>query len=216
MKKITMLIAAGAFILVLANCTGGGEEQGSESEDGAASAEEQTSAEVANNEVVVGGFAIEGPNGEISVPETTLEREAVEDYVQSVRPVTEDTARDLSQFIDPSVELQDGTLTLSVEQESIEEARVAAEDGLESLRQVEPPEGLEPVHETLIATYVQALAAYDNVIQAFDSGDVDALADAVQENLPEIEQLNAEARAILQELERAETVNPDAQAESQG
>ena len=180
-------------------------------------AEEQASAkETASNEALIGGFSIEGPNGrEISIPETTVEREDVEDFVRSVRPIIEDSARGLSEFIDPSVELQNQALTLSIEVESLEEARARVEDGLEAIRAVGPPEGLEPVHEFFIASYVQALAAHDDVIRAFESGDVDALA-AGQENLPEIEQFTAETRAILQELERLEAVNPDGQVESRG
>jgi hypothetical protein len=98
----------------------------------------------------------------------------------------------------------------------LEEARATVEAGLEDLQQLDPPESLEPVHELLVAAYVQGLSAYDNVIDAFESGDLDVLRDAVQENLPEIEQLTVEARSILQELERAQTVNSDDQAESRG
>lgn len=195
MKKITTLLTAGLLILALAGCGAANEEQGSEPE-GDASAE--------SNEVAIGGFSIEGPAGrEISVPETTVERDDLESYVPSVQPIIENTALDLSRFVEPSVELQDQMLTVSVGVESLEEARATVQSGLEDLQEIEPPESLEPVHQLLIASYVQALAAYDNIIQAFESGDVDALADAVQDNLPEIEQFNAETRAITQELERA-------------
>lgn len=203
MRRAGALIATILLALALAGC--GAEEQDSELENGPSSEEQASAQEVESNEVDVGGFVIEGPTEEISIPETTVEREDLENYVQSVQPIIEDSARNISRFIDPRVELQDQRLTLSVEAESIEEARAAAEDGLEALRQVEPPEGLEPVHELLVAAYVQAIAAYDNVIQAFDSGDVDTLVDAVEENLPEIEQFTAETRAILQELDRTES-----------
>ncbi len=199
MKKITTLLTAGLLVLTLAGCGAANEEQGSEPE-GDASAE--------SNEVALGGFSIEGPAGrEISIPATTVERDDLESYVPSVRPVVENTALDVSRFVDPSVELQDQTLTVSVGVESLEEARATVQSGLEDLQEIEPPESLEPVHELLVASYVQALAAYGDIIQAFESGDIDVLAEAVQDNLPEIEQFNAETRAIAQELERA--VNPD-------
>lgn len=143
------------------------------------------------------------------MPETVAAREDVESYVRSVRPLVAQSALDLSRFVDPSAELQDGTLTLSIGVESIEEAREKADDGLVALRLVEPPEDLKPVHELLLAAYVQGVSAYDNVIDAFESGDLEVLADALQENLPEIEQLTAETRSILQELERARTVGDD-------
>ncbi len=210
MKKAATLIAMILLALVPTSC-GGGEEQGSEPEN------EGASAQLASNEVVVGGFDIESPTGGgISVPEAIVKREDVENYAQSVRPIIEDTTPDLSQVINPSVELQNQTLTLSIEVESIEQARASVEDGLEALRQIEAPEGLEPVHELLVAAYIQALAAYDNIVEAFGSGDADELAEAARENLPEIGQFIAETRAILQELERAETVNPDDRVESQG
>lgn len=197
MKKITTLLTAGLLALTLAGCGAANEEQGSESESDASGQEAES------NEAIIGGFSIEGPAGrEISVPATTAEREDIENYTESVRPIIENTTLGLSRFIDPSAELQNGTLTLSVGVESMEEARATAQDNLEALQQVEPPENLEPVHELLIAAYVQAIAAYDNLIDAFESGDVDVLVNAVSQNLPEIEQLTVETRAILQELDR--------------
>jgi CHASE3 domain sensor protein len=116
--------------------------------------------------------------------------------------------------INPTAELEDRTLTLSIEVESIERAQAAAREGLDELRQIEPPEDLEPVHERLVNAYEEALPAYDDIIAAFESDDVATLTAAVQENLPEIEQLVAQARTILQELERAES--QDVQVEGGG
>lgn len=196
MKRAGILVATILFALALAGCGASDEEQGSE---------EQTPAQEAEgNEVTIGGFSIEGPAGrEISVPETTAEREDVEEYLYSAQPIIEESAADLSRFVDPSADLQNETLTVSFGVEALEEARATVEAGLEDLQQLDPPESLEPVHELFVAAYVQGLAAYDNVIDAFESGDLDVLREAVQENLPEIEQLTAETRSILQELERA-------------
>ncbi len=213
MKKITTLLVTGLVSLTFAGCGGGEEEQGASPKNEGAPQEGQVSV----GEVVVGGFAVEGPDGGVTlVPEVTTEREDVENYLQSVRPVIQDTARDFSQVIDPSANLQNQTLTLSVEVESIQQADTAVEEGLEALRQVQPPESLEPIHELLVAAYEQALPAYDNILESFGSGDVNNLTEAAREGLPEIGQFTTETRAILQELERAETVNPDEQAESRG
>lgn len=195
MNRIIVLLAAGFLVLTLAGC-------GAREEETATETDEAQAAE----EVVVGGFTVEGPEGrQISVPETAVDREAAEEYLGEVRPIVEGTARDISQVITPTTELQDQTLTLSIRVESIEEAQQAARDGLEELQQVQPPEDLEPVHEQLVNAYEQALPAYENIIEAFESTDIDTLTNAVQENLPEIEQLVAQSRAILQELERAAT-----------
>ena len=216
--SIVTLLVAGFLALALVGCGDGSglddeEGLGSNNGGGPEAASEERPAAGDSGEVVVGGFTIEGPNGrEISVPEATVERRAVEEYVSEVRPIIEGTARDLSGVINPTAELEDQTLTLSIEVESIEQAQAAAQDGLDELRQIEPPEDLEPVHERLVNAYETALPAYNNIIAAFESDDVGALTAAVQENLPEIEQLVVQARTILQELERAES--QDVQVES--
>lgn len=206
MKRAGTLVITVFFLSsALAGCGGSREVQGNALQDDGEAPTQATS-----EEVVVGGFAIDGPTGrEISIPETSVAREDVGSYVRSVRPLVVQSALDLSRFVDPSAELQDGTVTLSIGVEPIEEAREKADDGLVALRLVEPPEDLEPVHELLLAAYVQGISAYDNVIGAFESGDLELLTEALQENLPEIEQLTAETRSILQELERALTVGDD-------
>ncbi len=211
MKQVRILALAVLLSLTLAGC-GGGQTQGNTSEN-----EDEAFTQATSDEVVIGGFAIDGPAGrEISIPETVAEREDVENYVQTVRPIVEQSALGLFRFIDPSAELQEGRLTLGIEVEPIEEARAEVDDGLAALQLIVPPEDMEPVHELLIAAYVQGVSGYDNIIDAFESGDLEVLTNALQENLPEIEQLTAETRAILQELNRIETVNPDDQAESRG
>ena len=195
--KITASLAAGILVLTLAGCGAREEESAIETDEAQA------------EEIVVGGFTVESPEGrQISVPETAVDRQAAEEYLGEVRPIVEGTARDISQVITPTAELQDQTLSLSIRVESIEEAQQAARDGLEELRQIQPAEDLEPIHEQLVNTYEQALPAYENIIEAFESTDIDTLTNAVQENLPEIEQLVAQSRAILQELERAATQDP--------
>ncbi len=192
------------FALALAGC-GGGEEEATQEE------------ETASDElVVVGGFDVVGPTGEvIDVPAVSTEPSDAEIYLDAVRPVLEDTNRDLARQINPSAELQNQTLTLSIEVESIEQADEAVEGGLEVLRYVEPPDSLEPIHQLLVASYEEAILAYDNLLEAFGSGDLNELAAAAQTSLPEIQQFNATGRAILQELDRAEGPGPDQDAPSQ-
>ncbi len=220
MERTVTLLVAGFLALALAGCGDGrglDDEEGFGSNDGAGTeaASEERSAAGDSEEVVVGGFTIEGPNGrEISIPEATVERRAVEEYVNEVRPIIEDTARDLSGVINPTAELEDQTLTLSIEVESIEQAQAAAREGLEELRQIDPPEDLAPVHERLVGAYEETLPAYEDIVAAFEGEDVATLTAAVQENLPEIEQLVAQARTILQELERA--VSQDVPVEGRG
>ena len=199
MKKPGALVVIISLELALAGCGGGGEEAKREGADAPANDGTQ-----AAEEVVVGGFTVEGPNGqEIAIPETTVDQAAAEDYAERVRPIVEETAGGLSRTINPSVGLENQTLTFSIEVEAVEQARVAAQEGLEDLRQIQPPEGLEPIHERLMNAYEQALPAYENIIEAFGSDDADTLTAAVRESLPEIERLVIEARTILRDLERA-------------
>ena len=212
-KTIWAPLLAGLLALTLASCGDGSglDDEGGIGRDEGAGSGEQAAGD--DQEVVVGGFAIEGPDGrEISVPEATVSRNAVEEYVSEVRPIVEGTARDLSGVIRPEAQLEDQTLTLSIEVESIEQAQAAAREGLEELRQIDPPEDLAPVHERLVGAYEETLPAYEDIVAAFEGEDVATLTAAVQENLPEIEQLVAQARTILQELERAES--QDIQVES--
>ncbi len=214
-RKVWAPIVAGLLALALAGCGDGSglDDEGGIGRDEGVGSGERGAGEA--EEVVVGGFTIEGPDGrEISVPEATVERRAVEEYVDEVRPIIEDTARDLSGVIRPEAKLEDRTLTLSIEVESIQQAQAAAREGLEELRQIDPPEDLAPVHEQLVSAYEAALPAYDDIIAAFEGDDVGTLTAAVRENLPEIEHLVAQARTILQELERAES--QDVSVESRG
>ena len=163
-----------------------------------------TAEQTAPGVVSVGGFSVEGPDGEeITVPQVTAEREEVQRYREQVEPVTEGTARDVSDLVQGDVRLEDGSLSLDVEVTSLEEARASVRDGLEQLREVNPPEDLEPVHRQLIEAYEQSLPAYDEIVEAADSGDPQRVSTAVRDNLPRIERLNETSEAILQDLERA-------------
>jgi hypothetical protein len=209
MKKACILMMSVLLAMALAGCA--------DPRNGSARGERASEQEgVDDNEVVIGGFAVQGPNGEISIPEVRTTREVVENYVQRARPIVEDEPLYVSRYVNPEVALQDRTLTLSVEAAAPEDARAEVAETLEELRRLSPPEGMEPVNQLLVASHVQALTAYDKVIEAFGSGDAQALADAVRENLPEIEQFAAGTNAIFQELERVETVDPNDRVETRG
>jgi hypothetical protein len=197
MRKLVMLLSAGFFSLVLVGC--GPSEEAKENLEKAKDQPKE-----AEKEIVIGGFEVEGLEGrEIEVPEATVDRESVEEYLDEVRPIVENTTQDLSRVVSPNARLGNRVLILTIEVESIEQARQEAREGRRQLRQIEPPEDLEPVHERLVDTYEDALPAYENIIEAFNGEDVGTLTETVQESLPEIEQAIVEARSILQELQRA-------------
>ncbi len=218
MFRNTLLVTMAAVFLAVAGC--GAEQEQAQEEEAAApedtatvetpvveettvveeTVEGQTTPEV----VSVGGFSVEHPDGgETTVPQVTVEREEVQRYQEQVRPVIEDTVRDVSDLVQADVGLENGNLSFDVEVASLEDARASVRDGLERLREIEPPEDLVPIHQRLIETYEEALPAYDEIIEAAESGDPQRMSAAVSENLPRIESFNAETRAILQDLQQA-------------
>ncbi len=165
---------------------------------------EGTTAEVDGEQVSVGGFVVESQDTpETTVPEVTVSRSDAQEYLDQVQPIVEDSVQDVSSLAQPEVRVENGSLTLDLPLDRLESTRDDLRDGLDELRQIDPPPSLEPINEQLIEAYERTLPAYTEIIEAADSGDVGRINEAVQENLPRIERFNAEARAILQDLERA-------------
>lgn len=225
MLRKAILIATLAVLLAAVGC-GADQEQGQQEGDGAApeqttTEQTQTAAEdtqaveettvmesttTTPEEVSVGGFSVERPDGgETTIPEVTTEREDVLRYQAQVRPIIEDTVRDVSDLVQADVSFKDGNLSFDVEVASLQEARKSARNGLKRLREINPPEDLEPIHQRLIRSYERVLPAYDEIIEAANSEDPRRMSAAARENLPRIESFNEETSAILQDLEQAAT-----------
>ena len=230
MRKVTLWIATTSLVFALAGCGGETTQRGEEpppaeeettltpqelnDEETAGELTEQepvrandetTGAEdAAGDGVEVGGFAVGGFDApDVEVPRATATQEDVLQYLNQVEPVIGESARDVSEVVRPQARVRDGRVELGVDVAPVEEASQTAQQNLERLRQVQPPEELEPIHNQLVDSYEEALPAYDNIIEAFDSGDPQKLQEAVQENLPLIEQFNAVERGILQDLQEA-------------
>ena len=158
----------------------------------------------AGEQVEVGGFTVGGFDApDVEVPRVTATREDALEYLNEVEPILGEGVRDVSEVVRPRARVDNGRVELGVDAAPVEEARAAAQQNLERLRQVQPPRGLEPIQNQLVDSYEKALPAYTNIIEAFDSGDPQRLQEAVQENLPLIEQFNAVERGILQDLHEA-------------
>jgi hypothetical protein len=229
MRKVTLWIATTSLVFVLAGCGGETAQRGEEpppAEETTLTSEElddeETAGELteqepvrandettgvedaAGDDVEVGGFTVGGfAAPDVEVPRATATQEDVLTYFNQVEPVIGESARDVSEVVRPQARVRDGRVELGVDVAPVEEASQAAQQNLERLRQVQPPEELEPIHDQLVDSYEKALPAYDNIIEAFDSGDPQKLQEAVQENLPLIEQFNAVERGILQDLQEA-------------
>jgi len=152
----------------------------------------------------VGGFSVEGPGGaETTVPQVSVEREAARAYLRKVRPIVDGTARDVSDLVEPEVRVENGRLEVDLGLDSLREAREDVRRGLKRLREVRPPEGLEPIHERLVSAYEEVLPAYDNLIEAAESGNPNRIREAIEQGLPRIERFNDLTKGIVQDLEQA-------------
>jgi hypothetical protein len=155
-------------------------------------------------QVTVGGFTVESPGVPArEVPEVQVSQEEAQQYLDEVRPIAEDTVRDVSDLVDPQVRVENGNVVLDLGEDNLREARDSVEEGAERLRQVDPPANLEPINEQLIDAYEQAQPAYEDIIRAAEGGDPGEISSAVQESLPQIEQFRSEVNAIIQDLEQA-------------
>ena len=231
-QKLTLQIAAASLVLALAGCGGEegvptrGEEAPPAGEENTQAPEgltdEETAGELteqepvrandgttvaegaAGEQVEVGGFIVGGFDApDVEVPRVTATREDALEYLNEVEPILGEGVRDVSEVVRPRARVDNGRVELGVDAAPVEEARAAAQQNLERLRQVRPPQGLEPIQNQLVDSYEKALPAYTNIIEAFDSGDPQRLQEAVGENLPLIEQFNAVERGILQDLQEA-------------
>ena len=221
-RKFWAVLAVLVLAFALAGCsdgTGLDDEQGIGSEDALASGFDEGRDDGGRDdgsrleeggsddrgEVRIGGFTVQGPDDEeISIPEAELDAEDVEEYTGFVGPTLDESTRDFSSLVDTEAGLQGETTNLSLSAESVEEALETNQGALEELQNLDMAGGVGDIHDGLVDSRQRAVSAYNDINQAFINDESsDEVAEAVEENLPEIEYANAETRAILQELERA-------------
>lgn len=157
------------------------------------------------NEVTVGGFVVDAPNNgpEVTVPQASVSRDDARKYLDQVRPIADNTVRDISDLVQPDVQMKNGKLSLGVEVGSLQKALNSVQNGRDRLQKLDPPKELKPINQQLISAYDRAQPAYKDIIEAADSGDPGKLSKAVQDDLPRIERFNSEVSAIVQDLEQA-------------
>lgn len=158
----------------------------------------------ASDEATVGGFTVESPDGgEISVPEVAVDPQEAEAYLRDVRPVVEDSVRDISGLVEPEVGIEDGNVSLDLNVRSLDEARRSIENGADGLRELQPPDGLEGINDQLIEAYEEAVPAYQSIADAAEGGDPQEITNVVRQSLGDIERFDNEVEAILQDVEQA-------------
>ena len=149
------------------------------------------------------GVQIPDSQGDQPPPRITADRAAVQQYWDQVRPILDDTARDVAGVADVDVNFDGGNVSVGINPNAIQQAQRETRQGLEELKAIQPPDGLEETHRRLITAYEEALPALDNFIGAVQSGDAIRIADSVRNDLPKIQRLISEIDAVRQQLQQA-------------
>lgn len=148
------------------------------------------------------GVQIPGSQGD-EPPRIRADRAAVQQYWDQVRPILDDTAKDVAGVADVNVKFEDGNVSVGINPNAVQQAQQETRQGLEELKQIQPPAGLEDTHRRLVRSYEEAIPALSNFISAIQSGDADRIADSVRNDLPKIQRLLSDIEAIRQQLRRA-------------
>ena len=152
--------------------------------------------------LVAGCGQIPGSQGN-NQPEIKADKAAVRQYWNQVRPILDDTARDVAKVAEVNVEIKDGNVSVGIDPNAVQQARQESQQGLEELKQIQPPAGLEDTHRRLVRSYEEALPALNNFISAIQSGNAGQIADSVRNDLPKIRNLLNEIQNVRQQLQQA-------------
>ena len=151
--------------------------------------------------LLAGCGQIPGSQGD-NPPKIKADRAAVQKYWNQVQPILNDTARDVAKVADVDVKVKDGNVSVSVNQNAVQEARQEVRQGLNQLKQINPPKGLGQTHRRLIKAYQQAMPALNNFISAVQSGNPVRIASSVRNDLPKIQNLLSEIQNVRQQLQQ--------------
>lgn len=136
-------------------------------------------------------------------PEIKADKAAVQQYWKQVRPILDDTARDVARVADVNVEIKDGNVSVGINPNAVQQAQRETQQGLNDLKQIQPPKGLEQTHRRLVKAYSEAIPALNNFISAIQSGNAAQIADSVRNDVPKIRNLLNEIQNVRQQLQQA-------------
>ena len=148
------------------------------------------------------GVQISGSRGD-EPPRITADRAAAQRYWDQVRPILNDTARDVAAVADVNVRFDGGNVSVGINPNAVQQAQQEIRQGLRELRQIQPPQGLEGTHRRLITANEEAIPALNGFVSAVQSGDAGRIADSVRNDLPKIRRLLNEIQTVQQQLQQA-------------
>lgn len=152
---------------------------------------------------IPGGGGGGGGGGGDQPPAITADREAVRQYRDQVQPILDDTVRDVARVANVDVQFDGEGVSVELDPASVEQARQEAQQGLDELKAIQPPAGLEETHQSLISAYEEGIPALNNFLQALQSGDPIQIAESVRNDLPKIRDMLSDIRTIQQQLQQA-------------
>lgn len=144
-----------------------------------------------------------GGGGDQPPPRITADQEAVQQYWDQVRPILENTVGDVARVANVDVNVDGGGVSVGIDPNAVETARQEAQQGLDELKAIQPPPGLEETHQRLVTAYEEAVPALVNFTEAVQSGDAVQIAQSVRNDLPKIRNLLSEIDAVRQQLQQA-------------
>lgn len=154
--------------------------------------------------LLLAGCAVQMPGQQSDpAPRITADPAAVREYLDQVRPILENTAADVARVANVNVQVDGGNVSVNVDPASIEQARQETRQGLDELKAIQPPAGLQETHQRLVTAYEEALPAFDNFSQAVQSGDPVQIANSARKDLPKIQRLLNEINTVRQQLQQA-------------
>ena len=144
-----------------------------------------------------------GGGGGDQPPPIEADRETVRQYRDQVQPILDDTVRDVARVANVDVQFDGEGVSVGLDPASVEQARQEAQQGLDELKAIQPPAGLEETHRSLISAYEEGIPALNNFLQALQSGDAVQIAESVRNDLPKIRDMLSDIRTIQQQLQQA-------------
>jgi len=136
-------------------------------------------------------------------PPIRADREDVRQYWDQVRPILEGTAGDVARVADLDVQVDGDGVSINADPNSLERARQEVQQGLDELKAIQPPPGLEETHRRLVNAYEEAVPALVNLTEAVQSGDALRIAESARRDLPKIQRLLSEINTVRQQLQQA-------------
>jgi hypothetical protein len=144
-----------------------------------------------------------GGGGGDQPPQITADREAVQQYWDQVRPILENTARDVARVANVDVQLDGGNVSVGIDPNAVEAARQETQQGLDELKAIQPPAGVGGDPREARDRLRGGGARPGNFIAAVQSGDAIQIAQSVRNDLPKIQRLLSEIEAVRQQLQQA-------------